>query len=233
MIKVNGKGVSSGVATGVAFVLPTRLGMVTPREIIDPQAEILRLRTVCKEYTAELDEIYNKTLLNRGDSIANIFMAYSVALNDGEITSNSEQTISQEHVNAEYAVYCEMKRLSQIFNDIEDEYFRERCSDVENICHELILRLMGVHAAIILPEHYAKKQVVLVAEHLSPEDIIALDKERISGVVISCGNICSHAVIICGALGLPAVVHADTSKIFTGDFITINGTSGEIIVNQL
>lgn len=227
---ISGRGASAGIATGAAFVLPLRIGSVMPQEIFAPHEEIARLTATRAQYTSELDAIYKKTSLTMDIATANIFMVYSMFLNDGEGINNCEQKILDEHVNAEYAVYCEMKRLSNIFLDINDDYFRERCSDVENICYELILRLMGVHEPIDIPKECSDEDIIIVAEQLSPADIIGFDRNRVKGVIIYCGSVCSHTSILCRTLGLPAIVEPETGIISTGDFLKIDGDTGEIIV---
>lgn len=232
MNSIIGEGASDGVAMGVALVLPPRMSTITRYEVQSPEDELVRLARTRKEYTAELNALYDKTRLRIDRNTANIFMMYSMFLNDNEGIFNSEKKIREEHINAEYAVYCEMQRVSNIFAAIEDEYMRERSSDVENICIELILRLMGVHAPIVIPSELVGKFIVLFAENLTPASIIGIDSKRVGGVVISHGNKYSHTCILCRTLGIPAVVSVDIPGIVNGDMVMINGYTGEILINQ-
>jgi len=76
--------------------------------------------------------------------------------------------------------------------------------------------------------------VILVAHELLPsEAAIYLSQEKVMGVVLDMGGMTSHTAILARSLGIPAVVglHDASLKVKAGDFIIVDGTDGEVIIN--
>lgn len=230
MITLLGTAASRGSALGRAVVLVPRLNEVRRRTVVNPEAELTRLALARSEYAAELEALYDKTLSQFDRESANIFMMYSMILNDEEAIANIEKMVREQCVNADYAVYCEMKRVLRIFTKMQDEYMRERGTDVENICHELILRMAGIHSAIRTAKRVNGPQLILVAERFTPADIVGLDRSHVCGLIVLHGNVHSHAAILCRSMGLPAVVGVDAEQIFEGMHIALNGDTGTVLL---
>lgn len=90
----------------------------------------------------------------------------------------------------------------------------------------------------------AGKAVILVRKETSPEDIKGMHVAK--SVLTSTGGLSSHAAVVLRGWGRPCVVGAETcdinyqSKTLTvgevvvkeGDWISLNGTSGEVILGQ-
>ncbi len=87
-------------------------------------------------------------------------------------------------------------------------------------------------------------QVILVRSETSPEDVHGMIASQ--GILTSRGGLVSHAAVVARGWGKPAVVGADAVKIdgkaFTvpdgrrvveGDPISINGTTGEIVIGEV
>ncbi len=88
------------------------------------------------------------------------------------------------------------------------------------------------------------KKVVLVRKETSPEDIGGMHAAE--GILTSTGGMTSHAAVVARGMGKPAVVGAKDltiankrvksksgSEFKEGDFITIDGTSGDLFEGQL
>lgn len=90
----------------------------------------------------------------------------------------------------------------------------------------------------------AGEKVILVRPETSPDDVGGIIASQ--GVLTSRGGVTSHAAVVTRGLGKPAVVGCEAIKIDTearcfeangtvvkeGDLITINGTTGEVILGE-
>ncbi len=88
------------------------------------------------------------------------------------------------------------------------------------------------------------ERVILVRSETSPEDVHGMIASQ--GILTSRGGLVSHAAVVARGWGKPAVVGAESIKIsnksFTladgttvseGDYISINGTTGEIVLGEV
>ncbi|WP_312640967.1 phosphoenolpyruvate-utilizing N-terminal domain-containing protein [Hydrogenoanaerobacterium sp.] len=229
---IRGIGSTSGCAVGKAVVRAPTRHEIRRRIITAPLVELERLKKAREEYGAELAVLYSQTLQEIDQSSADIFMMYSMIVEDCEIFNNIERMVRAEHVNADYALDYEMKRLCKVFSEMEDEYMRERSSDIANVAAELLLRLAGMQTTAITGSYEGTDDLILVAESLSPADIVKLDRKLVKGVVTERGNIHSHSAILCRAMGLPLVVEAKEAiaEITGGVVVAISGDTGEVFI---
>jgi len=93
--------------------------------------------------------------------------------------------------------------------------------------------------------HEAGEHVILVRPETSPDDLHGMIAAE--GILTSRGGLVSHAAVVARGMGKPAICGAEAVKIdlagrtFTaggttvreGDVISINGTSGEIVVGEV
>jgi phosphoenolpyruvate-protein phosphotransferase (PTS system enzyme I) len=151
-------------------------------------------------------------------------------LDDAMLTGGTVACIETERINAEGALKRTLCKYREFFDAIEDEYFRERCSDVEVVGERILRRMTGVFQKDI--NEFAGKSLI-IAHDLSPGDVLQIDKSRIIGFATDLGGKTSHASILARALEIPAVVGLEsaTSSIMTGDHIIIDGSTGTVILN--
>jgi len=117
-----------------------------------------------------------------------------------------------------------------VFLNIEDEYLKERVSDINDVSRRVLRNLLGKSAKRL--EDF-KEKVILVANDLSPSDTAAMHKKNVLAFITSIGGKTSHTAIMAKSMEIPAVVGLETAtlKIATGDILIIDGTTGVIIVN--
>jgi phosphotransferase system enzyme I (PtsI) len=118
-----------------------------------------------------------------------------------------------------------------MFDNIPDEYFRERRQDVDYVADRIVRNLMGqvVDDDIEVPEGS-----IVIAHDLSPGDTAVMVRSgRVAGFVTDVGGQTSHTAIVARARETPAVVGAGraSEQISPGDLIALDGTRGLILVN--
>jgi phosphotransferase system enzyme I (PtsI) len=123
-----------------------------------------------------------------------------------------------------------LDKYRDVFSKVDDEYLRERISDVEYAGQRILRNLAGVHHESISG---IGDNAVIIASDLSPADTMQMKVEKIQGFATDMGGKTSHTTIVARAYEIPAVVGLEkiTSEAKTGDLIIIDGTAGAVIVN--
>jgi phosphotransferase system enzyme I (PtsI) len=226
-----GVGVSDGAAVG--RVLRVRGGAERQNvyratlEAADVQREIRRFHAAVRLSRRQLVAVRRRAEQLLGAEHAYIFDAHLLMLEDRKLIEEVEEYVRAERANAEWAVKVVGDRLLSVYAKINDEYLRERGSDVEDVLRRLLVALGGEPAPRGLTE-----DSVLVAEELLPSAVADLDFAHVRAVVSDAGGWTSHTAIIARGLGIPAVVglrdlyrHART-----GDEIAVDATRGEVVL---
>ena len=227
---LTGLGVSPGYAIARAHLVDRRRVNI-PKYHIEPEAldgEIERFRAALK-----ISEEQVRTLRNRleaaGEEHYLILDAHQLMLQDEMLVDGVCQTMRAQHINPEWALKKVLRSIKQVFDNIDDEYFRERRSDVDFVGDRLMRNLLGMSQAVAEAAHSA----VVVAHDLSPADTLVLTRSPVLGFATEAGGRTSHTAIIARSLELPAVVAVGglTEHVGQGDLLVIDGTAGQVIIN--
>src|SRR5258705_4189213 len=114
--------------------------------------------------------------------------------------------ISEERVNAEWAVQRAFDEISAVFNDVEDPYLHERKGDLHDVAGRLRMNLRGEKggARDLLPD--LDSPCVLIAHQLTPAGVAPLGWTRIPGLSTHPGGRPHHTADPPPSLGVPPVV---------------------------
>jgi phosphoenolpyruvate-protein phosphotransferase (PTS system enzyme I) len=229
---IKGIGVSPGVVICHAVVLDAE-DLIIPRrtvDVIDVDAELLRLSNAVTRAQADLDVLRNDLTNSHGKDIASIFDFHAGLLRDKTLTAQITHEIKGNRSNAEYAVSVAMKKLAGTFLAMKDSYLADRVKDVYDIEKRILRTLIGAkHEGLA----HLTQDVVVIAHDLLPSQTAALDKTHVRGFACDVGGRTSHTAIVARAMGIPAVVGLGnvTSAIAGGDIVIIDGTRGMVIVD--
>jgi len=193
-------------------------------------SELERFKDAVEITRDQIAEIRKAVSKNLGEKEAGIFDAHLLVLEDKALFDDIEKDIKQTGHNIEQCVYRVTQRYHDYFNQLEDEYLRERASDLKDISKRLLGNLVGVTAS---GTAFLGEPRILVSEDLSPSDTASLDRSKILGIATDTGGRTSHAVIMARASGVPAVVglRGLTEKLSEGDSILVDGFEGLAIIN--
>lgn len=227
---MKGLGVSPGIGIGKAFVLEKKSMDIYKSNVSDAEKEIDKLRNAIKLGKTQLDDLYIKTLNEVGEKEALIFKSHEMMLEDETFISEVEAIIKNEKVNADYALKEVSLHYIKMFENIEDEYLRERSEDIKDVMTRVIKILLGVK---IEDFSNIEKDTIIVAKDLTPSDTAQLEKGKIAAMVTEMGGKTSHAAIIARIMGIPTVVGLEniTQKIKDNDLIICDGKTGKVIIN--
>ncbi|HGG57491.1 MAG TPA: phosphoenolpyruvate--protein phosphotransferase, partial [Nannocystis exedens] len=142
--------------------------------------------------------------------------------------SRVEALIGEELYCAEWAVATATDEIHDVLDQADDEYFRERRSDIVFLAEQVIQTLLGDHPQGIEPPIGA----VVVAHDLSPADTAHLHRCQVAGIVTAVGGKTSHSAIMARSLQIPAVVGVDEilSAVMSGDEVVVDGVHGAVII---
>jgi phosphotransferase system enzyme I (PtsI) len=225
-----GLGVSAGIAFGRAYLIG-RDTLKAPRHHIEPDdvdTEVARLYKAIAASDKQLAKIKEK-LASENESDYHIITAHQMMLHDEHLVGAAVGYIRDENINAEWGLRRAVDDIRGVFDQIEDEYLRERRSDVEFVFERVLRNLLGRDTGPLSPPPDA----IVVAYDLSPADTAQLHKAAVAGLVTDAGGKTSHTAIIARAHEIPAVVGLEniTEVIETDDLVLIDGSAGLVIVN--
>jgi phosphocarrier protein FPr len=194
----------------------------------DPAAEEKRLQAAIATAQSELDQIYQEVKTRSGAGKAAIFMAHIEFLNDAEMVDETLGFISKGH-SAGWSWQQVIEERVKDMAKLDDPVLSGRAADVGDVGTRVLRHLAQVvDDQSFLPQ----KQVILVAEDLTPSDTANLDPGKILGFCTASGGPTSHTAIIARSLGIPAIVGAGPAllKQRDGAQVILDGTSGNLYI---
>lgn len=231
---LKGIGVSPGIAIGKAYVLDRFDAKKISRYRLDDSKlvtrEIRRFRKALKESEKQLLEIKKKLGDYEGIEPLYIIDVHIMILKDRMLINNTIQNIKDKSINAEWALRITIDKYREIFNKVEDDYLRERISDVEYTGQRILENLVGKKHKTISD---IGEDVIIVARDLSPADTAQMKVEKVLGFATDIGGKTSHTAIVAKSIEIPAVVGLEkvVREVGNDDEIIIDGISGFVIVN--
>jgi len=229
---IQGIGASSGIILGKAYLIE-RLKVRLPQKRISPdqvEEEIKRFLKGIHESRNQLIEIKEKILDPQVRRHSFILDVHLMILDDQMLLQDTVDMIRKKKVNAEWALDLTLEKMDVAFNAIEDEYLRERQSDLHYVSARIFRNLLGKKHDDITK---IKGKVIVVAQDLSPADTLQMNLKHVAGFITDIGGKVSHTAILSRSLGIPAVLGLQraTSLINGGDLLIIDGETGEVVIN--
>ncbi len=226
---IKGLGVSEGLGHGNLLIVKPD---VTPVEsfIENMEEEISKLETALSTGLFELEHIYNSKLETLGQDKAQIFQAHMMILQDPEWIKSIKTLIEEKKVSAEYAVHLSAEETAEMFENMDNEYFRERAHDIRDVARRIIRLVRGEEASDL---GSANPGTIVAAIDLTPSDTAQLNAKNIIGIITAIGGKTSHSAIIARTMGIPAVMGIgkdNFDSLITKSEVIVNGFKGEIIL---
>ncbi|HEY8543115.1 MAG TPA: phosphoenolpyruvate--protein phosphotransferase, partial [Pseudothermotoga sp.] len=227
---LQGIAASSGIAIAKAYRLVEPDLSYEKKEISDVEQEIRRLQEALSVTKSELEAIRDKTKVELGEDKAAIFEAHLLIVNDPEMISPIEDKIKSEKVNAEHALKEVTDMFIMMFEQMDNEYMKERAADIRDVRKRILSHLLGVK---IVNPSMISEDAILVAEDLTPSDTAQLNRQYVKAFTTNIGGRTSHSAIMARSMEIPAVVGTKTATedIQDGDLIIVDGLKGEVHVN--
>ena len=207
---------------------------IVPERVISDEeipVEVARFEEAVNHTKTEIQFIKDKITAQVGSMDAQIFDAHLLVLEDCMLIDEVKKHIRSDKLGAECVFMRVIKRYVEVFEKIQDDYIKERSTDVEDVGRRVLKHLMGESRSHDF-EHLGS-EIVIVAHDISPSDAVTMYNKKILGFVTDVGGRTAHTAIIAKSLGVPAVLGLKdaTLRISNQDEIIIDGRKGVVIIN--
>jgi phosphoenolpyruvate-protein phosphotransferase len=228
---IKGVSVSPGVAIARVYRLDEAMADQNPT-VLDPAAapaEVSRLENAVAAVAAELGTVIERVAREVGEDEAAIFRAHRTLLRDPALIGKVTSAIRKGQ-DAATAVKTVVEDYARLFEQIPDEYIRERLTDIRDVANRITTQL----ALQECPECFSSDEpVILAAPEIRPSQTVMFERLKVVGIITETGGTTGHAAILARALGIPAVSGLPEllRDVRTGDLAIIDGREGVVVIN--
>ncbi len=251
---IQGLAVARGIAIGRA-VLVASSRMDVAHYFIKPAEIASEIERVRAGRNAVVDEIrrLQASITHMGPKeapheLTALLDVHLMLLEDVELISGVKHWITDRLYNAEWALTTQLEVIARQFDEMEDEYLRERKADLEQIAEKVLRAMKGVASPVVTPNARSTRKpsqqdlllddtvdvpLILVAHDLSPSDMLQFKQSVFAGFITDVGGKTSHTAIVARSLDIPAVVGARLSSqlVRQDDWVIIDGDAGVVVVD--
>ena len=231
---LHGVGVSGGIAIGHAHLVSHVTLEVAHYAVpqIEIESEVARLDSAFNMVRAELDALHASVSGPAAAEYGAFLDLHRMILDDSTLSVAAKTYVTQNQCNAEWAITQQMNVLLVQFEQIEDDYLRERKADVVQVVERVLKALLG-HPGYVPPPAKHDGDSILVAHDLSPADVIQYKRHRFTAFLTDLGGLTSHTAIVARSLNIPSIValHHARQLIRDNDLLIVDGSQGVVIVN--
>ena len=229
-IQIKGIAASVGIAIAKAYILEHPNLQVEKQNIEDVEDEITKFENALEKTNKELEKIKDYAMKELGKDKAEIFAAHLLVISDPELINPIKDKIKTEKINAEFALQETAAIFVAMFEQMDNEYMRERAADIRDVTSRILSHLLGVEIPNL---NLISEEVIIIADDLTPSDTAQLNREYVKGFTTNIGGRTSHSAIMARSMEIPAVVGTKTvtKDIKYGDMVIVDGIDGIVIVN--
>ena len=225
--------VSAGVCRGKILILDKPRHSIVQRQLSDTEVagELDRLEQAFRQTRQQVLEVQRKVTERVGAEQGSIFDAHLLVLEDPVLIDEAVKLIREQKVNVEHAFQTVAERYTAALAKVDDEYLRERASDMRDVTARVLNNLLGHQDEVDL--RHLKEPCIIIAHDLTPSKTALLDREHVLGFATDVGSKTSHTAIMARSLRIPAVVGLKNAseELETGQFILLDGFNGVIVIN--
>lgn len=240
---IHGLAVSRGIAIGRAVLVASSRIEVLHYFIASAEvpAEIARARTARHAVIEELQRLQTEMPHDAPAELDALLDVHLMLLQDESLVHGVEHWIRERLYNAEWALTTQLEAISRQFDEMEDDYLRERKADLEQVVDRILRHMKGVASPVaparklptLLPGTAPEVPLILVAQDLSPADMLHFKSSVFAGFVTAVGGKTSHTAIVARSMDIPAVVGARAASqlVRQDDWLIIDGNAGVVVVD--
>ena len=228
MTEYNGKSVYGGIAIGKIHVMAKSVQFIVRHKVENQDKEIERFEAAKTEAQRQLSVLYDKAVKEVGEASAAIFEVHQMMLDDDDYLDSIKNIISEQCVNAEYAIGVTADNFADMFSSMDDAYMKERAADVRDISERIIRILTNADSEKDLSD----EPVIILADDLAPSETVQLDKNLVLSFVTVHGSTNSHTAILARTMNIPALigVNIEISADLEGKMAVVDGFNGVIYI---
>lgn len=232
---MKGLSISPGYALGKIYCLKhfqlESLAAETATSI-DIEAEIQCFNIALELSRSEISQMLEMPQIKSSVEISNIFQAHLTLIDDPDLCKEIAKRIREQQQDCQSAVSKVIKDYSSFFRNLPDPQFQSKAIDIIDI-GKRILKNCHKSKNVSAKMEELNEGMIVLAEDLTPSDMMTLDPSRILGIAIEEGTSTSHAAIMARSLGIPALIQVKNlmKKAKDGAFAIIDGIGEQVILN--
>ncbi|MCI0538319.1 MAG: phosphoenolpyruvate--protein phosphotransferase [Verrucomicrobiales bacterium] len=225
--------VSAGVSHGKVLVLGQTSGAFPIRTIseCDLPHELHRLEQALVQTRHQILEVQRRVEEAMGAQDASIFDAHLLVLEDRTLLDEVSRAMTHDKINVEAAFHKVANKYASTLSAMDDEYLRERASDMRDVTERVLNNLLHRNSESDL--QHLSEPCILICSDLAPSTAALLDRKKVIGFATDTGSRTSHTAIMARSLQIPAIVglHDVSSKLNSGEHALLDGYDGTLIIN--
>ncbi|MDD3017841.1 MAG: phosphoenolpyruvate--protein phosphotransferase [Comamonas sp.] len=238
---LHGLAVARGIAIGRAVVIAgsrteVRHYFIQPEQVPDELARAQRARDAVAH---ELQRLSDELPADAPAELAALLDVHLMLLQDEVLSHGIDQWIVERRYNAEWALVTQLEQVARQFDEMDDPYLRERKADLEQIVDRILRHMRGQACPAALQGRTSagasdsSDTLILVAQDLSPADMLQFKRSVFAGFITSVGGKTSHTAIVARSMDIPAVVGARQAHqlIRQDDWLIVDGDAGIVLVD--
>lgn len=228
MITLTGKKVSEGIVIGRLNFFNRGEKEIRRIYVEDAKKEILRFEKAREKAGVELQELYDTSSKEVGEATAMMFEMQQNVLLDEEFVKEVVKIITDQRLNAEYAVKTAAENFIAMFASRDTSYVRGHEADVQDV----VARVLRILARSRKDRMFMDEPFIMAARDLYPSEAAQLDKTKVLGFVTMYGSINSHTAVLARTKGIPSVIGLGEAlkKDYDGKTVIIDGFDGKLYI---
>ena len=231
-LEFKGIGVSPGIVAGPVLLVKADERPLPEYAIPaqDVPREMIRLEAALIETRRQLHDIQQRVGAAMGGESAGIFEAHLHVVDDPSFVDEVYRDVRENRKNIEKVLFEVSERYAQTLLQMEDDYLRERATDIRDVTRRILRNLTGGGADLLAGLESPR---VLVARDIAPSEMAAFDRRKILGVATELGSPTSHTAIMARAMDLPAIVGVRDlcRQLADGNRVVLDGVRGLLVLN--
>lgn len=223
---------SPGLAHGPAFIFFQKEVEVPVYGVNEGEFEheVNRFYEAIEKTRDAIVQLRTRVSETLGEAESRIFDAHLLVLEDRCFIDETIRALKETAYNIDYCFHVISKKYVKVFEEINDEYIKDRAADIRDVAKRLLNNLLGQNQVSFLNFN---EQKVIVTQDLTPSNSVEIKKSCILAIVTNKGGRTSHSVIMARSLQIPAVVGLrDITEHLTNDsYVLVDGYEGVVIAN--
>lgn len=229
MITLTGKSVFGGVNIGKIAFYKRKKQQVKRWRVEDTDAEIERFQSAKAVALEQLQKLYEKAMKDVGEDHAMIFDIHQMMLEDMDYLESIIHIITNQQMNAEYAVATTADNFAAMFSAMDDAYMQGRAADIKDVSE----RILNILTCADHTTFSADEPVIIASDDLAPSETVQFNKEKVLGFATMYGSSNSHTAILARTMNIPAIIGigAELKEEYDGAYAVIDGFDGKIYID--
>ena len=234
MMVLHGYAAGKGIAIGRAHLVVRGISELPQYHLPESElaGEAARFDAAVRATRKQLEQLRSAIPENAPAELGAFISLHLMLLGDVALSREPADILQEQAINAEWALKIQTDRLSQQFDEIDDEYLRQRKQDMLQVVERIQKNLAGQSTELNLDANLLD-DTILIAHDLSAADTLFFKDQRIEGFITDIGGPTSHTAILGRSLNIPSVIGVGNARqlISEHEWVIVDGIQGVLIID--